>query len=62
MGYELQYAKEAIKALARMPRKLSALMVSKISRLADDPASLAAQIRKLKGVEDLYRLRSETTR
>ncbi|WP_275784013.1 type II toxin-antitoxin system RelE family toxin [Pararhizobium gei] len=50
------YEKEAIKALTRMPATDARRIRQKVQQYADDPATLANNVKKLQGVE-YYRLR-----
>ncbi len=53
--YSIEFTREAVKALARMPRNLRVRVVSKIEDLARDPFS-AAHVKQLVG-QPGYRLR-----
>jgi mRNA interferase RelE/StbE len=53
---EIRYTKTALKALARMPTVAARLIRGKIEQYAEAPASLANNVKKLKG-RDGYRLR-----
>lgn len=50
------YKKAALRALARMPANMSALVRSKIEQYAREPESLSANVVRLQGREG-YRLR-----
>lgn len=50
------YDREAIKALTRMPVPDARRIQQKLRQYAEDPASLANNVKKLQGVE-YYRLR-----
>jgi len=53
--YQIEYSKQSIRALRRMPANMAALIRSKIEGVAQDP--LGAQgVKKLSGREE-YRLR-----
>ena len=54
---EIRYTKAAAKALTKMPANTAQLIRGKIRQYAADPASLANNIKKLRGREDEYRLR-----
>lgn len=54
--YAIEIANEAVKALRKMPRNVSALIRSKIDLLAADPYAPNNNVKKLKGSDD-YRLR-----
>lgn len=53
--YQVQYSKQAIKALRKLPRPLSKQIVNAINKLAVSPHSVN-QVKILKGIEG-YRLR-----
>lgn len=53
--YSIEYTRDAVKALARMPRNLRERVVSKIEELARDPFG-AANVKQLVG-QPGYRLR-----
>lgn len=52
----LSYRKQALRALARAPANVRARIRAKIALLAENPAALAGNIKKLQGREG-YRLR-----
>jgi mRNA interferase RelE/StbE len=52
----IDYSREAIRSLQRMPTNISPLIRSKIEQYADDPASLANNVLKLQNRPG-YRLR-----
>jgi mRNA interferase RelE/StbE len=54
---EIRYTKAALKALTRMPNNTAQLIRGKIRQYAENPASLANNVKKLQGREDAYRLR-----
>jgi mRNA interferase RelE/StbE len=54
---EIRYTKAALKALMRMPNNTAQLIRGKIRQYAENPASLANNVKKLQGREDAYRLR-----
>ncbi len=54
---KIAYSKAALKALDRMPANTAALIRSKIVQYATDPASLANNVKALKGDIADYRLR-----
>jgi mRNA interferase RelE/StbE len=54
---DLRYTKAAAKALTKMPSHTAQLIRGKIRQYAADPASLADDVKKLRGREDEYRLR-----
>ena len=53
----ITYSKDAIRTLRRLPANLSALIVSKIEQLANEPASLGSNLKTLKGRPGEFRLR-----
>jgi len=57
MGKELVFTRAAARALTRMPRDSEDLIRRKLKQYADDPASLANNVRALKGEGERYRLR-----
>ena len=54
---EIAYSRTALKALTRMPRNWAERIGDKIRAYADDPASQANNVRRLKGQDGLVRLR-----
>lgn len=57
MPKPIEYSREALRTLARIDRKTAGRIIEKIDQLAADPASLANNIRRLKGGGGLMRLR-----
>ncbi len=53
----IAYSKDALRALSRMPANVAVLIRSKIAQYAADPASLANNVKALKGEEGIARLR-----
>lgn len=53
----ITYSKDALRTLRRMPANVSALVRSKIEQYAVDPASLANNVKALKGEPGVSRLR-----
>ncbi len=53
---KIAISKEALKALGRLPANTAALIRAKIGQYAEDPRTLANNVKKLKG-RDGYRLR-----
>lgn len=53
----ITYTKDAAKALRRMPANTARTIQAKIAQYAADPASLANNVKALKGEEGVYRLR-----
>jgi mRNA interferase RelE/StbE len=56
MAMRIIYDKQAIKALTRMPATDARRIRQKVQQYAENPASLANNVKKLQGVE-YYRLR-----
>ncbi len=53
----IDYSRAAVRTLARMPRDLADRIRDKIRGYADDPASQAANVRRLRGPDGFLRLR-----
>jgi mRNA interferase RelE/StbE len=53
----ISYSRDAIKSLTRMPANTAKLIRSKIEQYAANPASLANNVKALKGAPGIYRLR-----
>lgn len=51
------YSRSAQKTLARMPRNQAILIRDKITGYAEDPAAYASNVKKLRGQDNLMRLR-----
>jgi mRNA interferase RelE/StbE len=54
---QIAYSKEAARTLRRMPANVAAMIRAKIDQYANDPASLANNVKALKGEPGAYRLR-----
>ena len=54
---EIAYSRAAVRTLARMPRNLADRIRRRIHAYADDPASQARNVRRLRGSEGVLRLR-----
>lgn len=54
---EIAYSPDALKTLMRMPVNTAQLIRSKVQQYAADPASLANNVKALKGMPGLLRLR-----
>ncbi|KAB2752332.1 type II toxin-antitoxin system RelE family toxin [Brucella anthropi] len=54
---QITYSREATKTLIKMPANTAKLIRSKIEQYAADPASLANNVKVLKGGEGIFRLR-----
>ena len=54
--YRVQFKKSAIKALARMPRKMTGRMVSELELIATDPENYSGDWKRLSG-SSYWRLR-----
>lgn len=52
MQKSITYSRDALKTLQRIDRKIAARIVAKVEQLASNPASLAKNIKALKGGED----------
>ena len=53
----IAFSKDALRTLRRMPTNVSTLVRSKIEQYAADPASLANNVKALKGEPGAFRLR-----
>lgn len=54
---EIAYSRAAVRTLARMPGNLADRIRDKIRAYADDPASQAGNVRRLRGSDRFLRLR-----
>ena len=54
---EIAYSRAAVRTLARMPRNLADRIRARIRAYADDPASQARNVRRLRGSEGFLGLR-----
>jgi mRNA interferase RelE/StbE len=54
--FRIEYSRDALKSLARMPANTSKLIRSKLGTLAADPSGANNNVKRLKGV-DAFRLR-----
>ena len=54
---EIAYSRAAVRTLARMPRNLADRIRARIRAYAEDPASQARNVRRLRGSEGFLRLR-----
>jgi mRNA interferase RelE/StbE len=54
---EIAYSRAAVRTLARMPRNLADRIRGRIRAYAEDPASQAANVRRLRGPGRFLRLR-----
>ena len=54
---EIAYSRAAVRTLARMPRNLADRIRARVSAYADDPASQARSVRRLRSSEGFLRLR-----
>ena len=54
---EIAYSRAAVRTLARMPKDLADRVGEKVRAYADDPASQAGNVRRLRGSERFLRLR-----
>ncbi len=55
--YSVEFTRSAEKEFGRLPRKLQLRAAEAISLLAENPYSELIKAKKLKGAEDLYRIR-----
>lgn len=55
--YSVEFTRSAEKEFGRLPRKLQLRAAEAISLLAENPYSELIKVKKLKGAEDLYRIR-----
>lgn len=53
----IRYTREALKTLTQIPANVAERIRLKIEQYASDPASLANNIKALKGLQGTYRLR-----
>ncbi len=53
----ITFSKDALRTLSRMPANSARLIRAKIDQYAMEPASLANNVKALKGVEGVFRLR-----
>ncbi|ASY67582.1 RelE/StbE family addiction module toxin [Sinorhizobium fredii USDA 205] len=53
----IRYTREALKTLTQIPANVAKRIRSKIEQYASDPASLANNIKALKGLQGTHRLR-----
>lgn len=58
MAKRVEYSRAAAKALARIDQATSRRIRAKVEQLATEPASLANNVKRLKGSNDLFRLRT----
>ena len=54
---QITYSKQALKVLGRCPANVALLIRSKIVQYADDPKSLAQNVKALQGEDGVLRLR-----
>ncbi|MCW1412227.1 type II toxin-antitoxin system RelE/ParE family toxin [Rhizobium sp. 1AS11] len=54
---KIAYSRDALKTLSRMPSNTASLIRSKIEQYAADPATLANNVKALKGNPGVFRLR-----
>lgn len=60
MAYRIEIDRQALKALAALPKKVQRQVVARIDALAQDPFPPDAQ--QIKGQEDIWRIRSGSYR
>lgn len=54
---QIIYARDALKTLRSIDNATAKRIQAKVAQYADDPASLANQVKRLKGEDRLWRLR-----
>ena len=57
MTYDIEFTKKATKELKLIDAKVAKQLMGKIEELAKDPYSKELDIKKLRGINDVYRLR-----
>ncbi|WP_425362812.1 type II toxin-antitoxin system RelE family toxin [Candidatus Tisiphia endosymbiont of Hybos culiciformis] len=55
--YDIEFAKQAIKDLRRIPKDYASHIVNRIKLVAIDPYGVELDIKKLKATDKAYRLR-----
>ena len=55
--YQVKFTKSARKEFQRLPNRIQGKVVEALSFLAGNPYSELLQIKKLRGVDELYRIR-----
>ena len=55
--YTVEFTRSAEKEFGRLPRKLQLRAAEAIALLSENPYSELIKVKKLKGAEDLYRIR-----
>lgn len=55
--YDIEFTKQAMKDLHRIPQNYAVLIIKKIKQLSINPHDTVLATKKLKGIEELYRLR-----
>ena len=55
--YSVEFTRSAEKEFGRLPRKLQLRAAEAIALLSENPYSELIKVKKLKGAEDLYRIR-----
>lgn len=55
--YNIEFTKQAMKDLHRIPQNYATLIIKKIKQLSINPYDAVLEIKKLKGIEEVYRLR-----
>ena len=55
--YQVKFTKSARKEFQRLPKRIQGRVVEALSFLAGNPYSELLQIKKLRGVDELYRIR-----
>ena len=62
MNREILYSKQAYKYLSKLHKPKAKQIVSAINKLPDEEQSKTLNIKKMKGIENLYRLRVDDYR
>jgi mRNA interferase RelE/StbE len=55
--YEIEFTKKATKELKAIDKKIAVNLIKKIYILSKDPYAKVLDIKKLKGIKNVYRLR-----
>ena len=56
-AYSIEFVKSAQKEFAHLPAKMRSRITEALNLLAQNPYSELLRVKKLKGVDDLYRIR-----
>ncbi len=55
--YDIEFTKQALKDLQRVPKNYAVLILKKIKQLSIKPYDKALDVKKLQGIDNAYRLR-----